>query len=182
VTVYLDPYYEVGGPLELCYPMAVSRLDGTCVQLAPGVEVPPIIVGGMSDAALKRAAAYGDGWFAMPLHPAQLESTITRLFEFANERGRQVPAVIGSVLAAIDGDPGVPDRDELTRRITDPDGMFGMPAGAVPDILANGTPSAIAERLEAWTALGAERIVVTLATGDWHRQADLLARAVDQLA
>jgi alkanesulfonate monooxygenase SsuD/methylene tetrahydromethanopterin reductase-like flavin-dependent oxidoreductase (luciferase family) len=158
------------------------ELDGTCVQLAPGVEVPPIIVGGMSDAALKRAATYGDGWFAMPLPPAQLESTISRLLEFANERGRPVPAVIGSMLAAIDGDPELPDRDELTRRITDPDGMFGMPARAVPDILVSGTPSAIAERLEAWTALGAERIVVTLATGNWHRQADLLAKAVDQLA
>src|SRR5690606_36922760 len=29
-------------------------LDGTTVQLAPGVAVPPIIVGGMSDAALTR--------------------------------------------------------------------------------------------------------------------------------
>jgi hypothetical protein len=86
------------------------------------------------------------------------------------------------VLAAIDGDPELPDRDELTRRITDPNGMFGMPAGAVPHILVNGTPSAIAGRLEAWSTLGAERIVVTLATGDWHRQADLLAEAVAQLA
>jgi hypothetical protein len=60
--------------------------------------------------------------------------------------------------------------------------MFGMPAGAVPDILVKGTPSALAERLEAWTEVGAERIVVTLAAGDWHRQADLLAEAADQLA
>jgi alkanesulfonate monooxygenase SsuD/methylene tetrahydromethanopterin reductase-like flavin-dependent oxidoreductase (luciferase family) len=157
-------------------------LNGTCVQLAPGVEVPPIIVGGMSDAALKRAATYGDGWFTMPLPPAQLESTITRLREFAHERRRPIPAVVGSVLAAIDGDPELPDRHGLTRWMTDPDGMFGMPGGAVSDIVVTGAPSAIAERLDAWAALGAERVVVTLAAGGWHRQADLLAEAVDLLA
>ena len=51
-------------------------LDGTDVQLAPGADVPPIIVGGTSEAALARTVAHGDGWFAMPLPPAQLVSTI----------------------------------------------------------------------------------------------------------
>ena len=66
--------------------------------------------------------------------------------------------------------------------MTDPDGMFGMPAGAAFNIAVTGAPSAITEHLGAWTPLGAERVVVTLAAGDWQRQADLLAEAVDLLA
>ena len=49
------------------------ELDGTTVQLSPGVPVPPIVVGGMADAALVRVATYGDGWFALPLPPTQLD-------------------------------------------------------------------------------------------------------------
>ena len=83
---------------------------------------------------------------------------------------------------AIDGDPQLPDSDALTRRMTDPDGIFGMPAEAVPDILVTGAPPAVAERLDAWAGAGADRVVVTLAAGNWHRQADLLAEAVALLA
>src|SRR3954463_14247164 len=37
------------------------ELDGRAVQLSPGVPAPPILVGGVADAALARTAAYGDG-------------------------------------------------------------------------------------------------------------------------
>jgi alkanesulfonate monooxygenase SsuD/methylene tetrahydromethanopterin reductase-like flavin-dependent oxidoreductase (luciferase family) len=154
------------------------RLAGTDVQLAPAAQVPPIVVGGTSNAALARAAAHGDGWFAMPLPPAQLVDVIGRLRDLAQEHGRPMPAVTGSVAAALDGDPDLPDGDRLVLKMTDPDGMFDMPAEAVPEILVTGSPAAIAERLDAWTAVGAERVVVTLVAGSWHRQADLLAEAV----
>src|SRR6185436_17698128 len=58
-------------------------VDGTTVQLSPGVAVPPIIVGGVADAALVRAVAYGDGWFTLPLPPAQLAPAAERLAELA---------------------------------------------------------------------------------------------------
>src|SRR5215470_6478849 len=44
----------------------VATIDGATVQLAPGVPVPPIIVGGMADAALARAVRYADGWMTLP--------------------------------------------------------------------------------------------------------------------
>jgi hypothetical protein len=78
---------------------------------------------------------------------------------------------------AIDGDPTLPDREGLVRKLTDPDGMYGMPAEAVPDILVTGGPAAIAERITAFRAIGAERVVVTLAAGNWAHQAELLAEA-----
>jgi alkanesulfonate monooxygenase SsuD/methylene tetrahydromethanopterin reductase-like flavin-dependent oxidoreductase (luciferase family) len=139
--------------------------------------VPPVIVGGLSDAALARAAAH-DGWFALPLPPAQLAPVLDRLGEHATALGRPRPAITGSVVVAIDGDAALPHRDDIAARLTDPDGMFGMPAEAVPDILVTGGPAQIADRLAAVAALGAERIVMTLAAGSWDRQAELLAEAV----
>jgi alkanesulfonate monooxygenase SsuD/methylene tetrahydromethanopterin reductase-like flavin-dependent oxidoreductase (luciferase family) len=148
------------------------------VQLAPGVDVPPIIVGGMADAALVRAVEHGDGWFALPLPPARLRPTIERLGELATERGRATPSITGSVVVAIDGDPALPDHRGLVGRLSDPDGMFGMPAEAVPEMVVTGGPSAVAERISALSEIGAERVVFTLAAGDWFRQADLLREAV----
>ena len=42
------------------------------VQLAPAAAVPPILVGGMSDAAMARAVTRADGWFLLPLAPAEV--------------------------------------------------------------------------------------------------------------
>jgi alkanesulfonate monooxygenase SsuD/methylene tetrahydromethanopterin reductase-like flavin-dependent oxidoreductase (luciferase family) len=139
--------------------------NGTVVRLAAGVPVPPIIVGGMAEPALARVATYGDDWFALPLPPAEIAPTITRLGEPAADLGRPAPAVTGSVSVAVEGDPALPDRDGLVRRLSDPDGMFGMPADAVPDILVTGGLGAVAERIDARGDLGAERVVFTLAAG-----------------
>ncbi len=154
------------------------EIDGSAVQLAPAATVPPIVVGGMADAALVRAAVHGDGWFTLPLPPAQLAPAVARLHELSAERGRDTPAITASTTVAIDGDPALPGPDALVRRLSDPDGVYGMPAEAVPDILVTGGPDAVAERLAALGELGAERVVVTLAAGDWFRQAELLAEAV----
>jgi alkanesulfonate monooxygenase SsuD/methylene tetrahydromethanopterin reductase-like flavin-dependent oxidoreductase (luciferase family) len=63
--------------------------------------------------------------------------------------------------------------------MSDPDGLYGAPADVVDQFLLYGEPEEIAERLRAYASAGATRIVVTIAAGDWHRQAELLADAVD---
>ena len=155
------------------------ELAGDEVRLAPGSPVPPIIVGGMSDAALDRTIRSGAGWFALPLPPDQLAPVVEHLGRLAEAAGREVPAVTASMTVAIEGDPALPGRSELVRRLSDPDGMFGMPAEAVPDMLVTGGPAVVAERIRALAALGAERVVVTIAAGDWSTQAELLAAAVE---
>jgi len=154
-------------------------VDGApLVELAPGATVPPILVGGTADAALRRAVRHGDGWFAMPLPPDVAAPSVDRLREFASEAGRAAPAVTGSIAVALDGDAALPDRDEIVRQLTDPDGVYGMPAEAIPPILVTGDAGAVVERVAGWAALGADRVVFTLAAGDWHRQAELVAEAL----
>lgn len=153
------------------------EVDGISVQLSPGVAVPPILVGGVSEAALARTAAYADEWFALPVPPAMVAELAERLAELAAARGRPTPPTTGSLMAAITGDPALPDEAGLLRRMTDPDGMFGVPAEAVAGSVATGGPAEIAGRLHSVLDIGAKRVVVTLAAGDWFRQAELLAEA-----
>ena len=46
--------------------------DSPPIQLAPAATVPPILVGGMSEAAMARTVEHGDGWFVLPVSPAAL--------------------------------------------------------------------------------------------------------------
>jgi alkanesulfonate monooxygenase SsuD/methylene tetrahydromethanopterin reductase-like flavin-dependent oxidoreductase (luciferase family) len=149
--------------------------DGPAVQLAPPAAVPPILVGGMSDAALARAAEHGDGWFAMAA--GGLAESTARLAELAAARNRSMPQVTASMLTALRGDPALPDEHTLTRQLADADGPFGIPAEYVRDMLVTGTTDDVAAHLADAARGGAGRVVVTFAGGDWHRQAELLADA-----
>jgi alkanesulfonate monooxygenase SsuD/methylene tetrahydromethanopterin reductase-like flavin-dependent oxidoreductase (luciferase family) len=62
--------------------------DGPLIRLSPAAPVPPVIVGGMSDAALARAARYGDGWFSMLAEPGMLAGYRARLAGMAAALGR----------------------------------------------------------------------------------------------
>ena len=85
------------------------------------------------------------------------------------------------MLTAIDGDATLPDHDGLVRTLTETDGVFGMPADQVADMLVTGGPAEIATHLKEYAVAGAERVVVSFAAGDWRRQVELLAEARDLL-
>jgi probable F420-dependent oxidoreductase len=74
----------------------------------------PIIVGGNSDAALRRAARTGDGWYGFNLtSPAHARERITRLRALCETTGRD-PSEL-DVAVALAYPPRPEDRDELTR-------------------------------------------------------------------
>lgn len=156
-------------------------LDGTTVELAPGVPVPPILVGGVAEAALERTVGHAQGWFGLPLHREQLVPLVDRLGALAAEAGGTRPGITGSAQVALSGDPSVPDSGDLTRILTDPDGLFGMPPEMVPGLVARNAGE-LAEKLATWAEVGAERVVLTVAAGDWFRQAELIAEALEQSA
>jgi alkanesulfonate monooxygenase SsuD/methylene tetrahydromethanopterin reductase-like flavin-dependent oxidoreductase (luciferase family) len=155
--------------------------DDPEIQLAPAATVPPIVVGGMSEPAMARAATFGDGWFTLPVPPSALASGMARLAELAADQGRPTPALTASMMTAIDGDAALPEHAAIVRALSDPDGVYGIPADQVDNMIVSGGPAAIAARIAELAAIGAERVTVTLAAGSWHRQAELLAEAHAQL-
>jgi alkanesulfonate monooxygenase SsuD/methylene tetrahydromethanopterin reductase-like flavin-dependent oxidoreductase (luciferase family) len=150
--------------------------DRTEVVLSPGVAVPPIVIGGNSDAAARRAGEFGDEWFVLA-GPDDIPRYRAMAAERAIACGRPAPAITTSVMVAIDGDPSVPDSDTLTGLLTDPDGMFGVPAEHAAGAVLTGGPAAIAGHLGRLAAAGAHRTIVTYVAGNWSRQTELLAEA-----
>src|SRR5205807_5373721 len=97
-----------------------------------------------------------DGWFLLPLPVEGVREAIARV---------SVP-VTANLSVAITGEPSLPSRDDVVRRMVDPDGPYGMPRDVAERILFHGDVDDIAARLHAYGDAGADRIVVTLVAGD----------------
>jgi alkanesulfonate monooxygenase SsuD/methylene tetrahydromethanopterin reductase-like flavin-dependent oxidoreductase (luciferase family) len=64
---------------------------------------PPILVGGESKRALRRAATVGDGWLGMAHTPESAAERAAALRDLADEAGRSPGAVSVTVMGEIDG-------------------------------------------------------------------------------
>ena len=54
--------------------------------------------------------------------------------------------------------------------------MFGMPGEAVDTVVVGG-PDSLSDRIGAVHVAGADRVIVSVAGGDWFRQTELVATA-----
>jgi probable F420-dependent oxidoreductase len=66
----------------------------------------PVVLGGNSDAALGRVAAFGDGWYGFNLPAAAVAERVAALAGHCRERGRSLRELSVAV-ALTDGDPGL---------------------------------------------------------------------------
>lgn len=64
--------------------------DGVSILPTPRVPV-PVLVGGRSPAAWRRAARHGDGWIALWVSPRRYAEGVATIAELAEEQGRPVP-------------------------------------------------------------------------------------------
>ncbi|MEV4221923.1 LLM class flavin-dependent oxidoreductase [Nonomuraea sp. NPDC049725] len=153
-----------------------TRLGEDQVTLGPAAPVPPILVGGNSEAAMRRAVRLGDGWVPSLISPAALRKKAVRLREIADELGRPVPSIsVGGHAILVDDPAAVAS---FTRILVDVHGMTPEEAAAVP---VTGTPAQVADRLHAYAEAGADTVGLSLDGGDWTRQAEALAEARAQL-
>jgi alkanesulfonate monooxygenase SsuD/methylene tetrahydromethanopterin reductase-like flavin-dependent oxidoreductase (luciferase family) len=53
--------------------------DDLTAAIAPGSEVPPIVVAGNGKAAFRRAAKYGDGWATIALSPDEVKAALDQI-------------------------------------------------------------------------------------------------------
>ncbi|MCF6467229.1 LLM class flavin-dependent oxidoreductase [Nonomuraea sp. MG754425] len=147
------------------------------VTLGPAAPVPPILIGGNSEAAMRRAVLHGDGWAPSLISPAALAKKVVRLREIAHELGRPVPSIsVGGHAILVDNPAAI---ESFTRVLVDVHRMAPREAEAVPVV---GGPAQVAQRLHAYAEAGADMVGLSLDGGDWTRQAEVLAEARAQVS
>ncbi len=87
---------EVIDVIRDCFdaPDDVTHLNGQEFLFRPSPPRPPIYVGGMTDAALKRTIRCGDGWIPIGIDPEPLRPRLELLKELADEAGKPMPEIV----------------------------------------------------------------------------------------
>lgn len=112
----------------------------------------PMIVGGRSDAALKRAGRYGDGWIGIWNSPRRMAEARERVREFATEAGRpDHPFQFGlQVWCSVDDDEAKA-RERVSRRM---EGFYKLPFESFERYVPYGSAEKVAEFLAAHVEAG----------------------------
>ena len=135
---------------------------------------PPLVLGGRSDAALRRAAKLGDGWLGVWLSPRRVADAAARLAELAAEHGRPVPAVLMMVFVHVTG-PGDDPEAARAQAAAFVRGQYGLPFDALARWVVVGDEGAVAEALTALRNAGAQGFVLLPAASAPLQQYERLA-------
>lgn len=130
---------------------------------------------------LRRAVAFGAGWFRAVISPARLADGVRRLRRYAEEAGRPVPSVTVAVPIQLDVPAGevAAARDALVRMVVQ---AYGVDPGQAAGVGIVGTPEQAARKLAAFVEAGADRIVLSGGSAEgWRTGHELLARTASLL-
>jgi probable F420-dependent oxidoreductase len=128
--------------------------------LAPAMRrLPRILIGGRSEAALRRTARFGDGWLPMWLSPETLRERSARVRELVASNGRPEPSVTLLILTHVDDDLER-SRSEAAEHL---EGQYKLPLHVVERWAALGPRERVAEKLQSYLDVGvSELILMTL--------------------
>jgi alkanesulfonate monooxygenase SsuD/methylene tetrahydromethanopterin reductase-like flavin-dependent oxidoreductase (luciferase family) len=162
---------------ELLSGQPVQIPDGEFVPpLLPCAGMPPLWVGGRGDAAVRRAARFGDGWLGMWADESRVARTREQLRCLAEQAGRAQPRT-GLVMFVHVGD-GESSRTEPAEFISS---QYRIPYEKVERYVATGSVNEVAERLAGLAARGVDEFVLFPAAVDHRRQYDLIAEVMHRL-
>jgi len=147
-------------------PTLLPGPDRPVVHLEPGVPAPPILIGGSSHTAMRRAARHGDGWFPSMVAPHTVRSG-RELIETENGCSKEI--VVGLV-ASLQTKRAT--KAEIARELA---ARYDIADEAATDLPITGSPEQAAERLREFIDAGATHFAVGMQGDDWERQTELLA-------
>lgn len=157
--------------------------DGGALQVhAPALEPamaapPPIFIGGRSEAALARAARYGDAWLPMWLTPETIAARAERLYQLADEHERPRPKL--ALLVGVHVDESLQrarhGADDYVR------GQYGLELQRVARWTLIGPAEQVAQQLAGYCAAGVEEFVLMPLAADQLAQIERLADVRERL-
>jgi alkanesulfonate monooxygenase SsuD/methylene tetrahydromethanopterin reductase-like flavin-dependent oxidoreductase (luciferase family) len=167
-----------GRRMDDCLAIVRGLLAGTTVdhdgevvsvheaRVTPVPPLPvPIVVGGRSDAALRRAARLGDGWLGVFVAPDRWEASRTRVETTAGELGRA--DVVWEHGLAVWVGFGDSRADAAPRLATTMEALYHRPFGDFARYAPHGPPDEIADALAAYVDAGCRTFnLIPVATDD----------------
>jgi alkanesulfonate monooxygenase SsuD/methylene tetrahydromethanopterin reductase-like flavin-dependent oxidoreductase (luciferase family) len=155
---------------------AGTAFDGVpSFRLEPGVVSspgPPLLVGGRSTAALKRAAVLGEGWISLFVSPRHFASSWQEVLDRADAEGRAPGDLLSSMLVFV-----LVDDDLQNAELSAADwlqGQFGMAPDQILPYAAIGPPSRVIEKLEGYRRAGVQHLILSPMGPDPLEQIELL--------
>ena len=129
---------------------------------------PPLVVGGRSDAALRRAARVGDAWMGVWMSARRAGEVGERLGELAADAGRQVPERLMMVFVHVaDGADGADGadaaREEAAAFVR---GQYGLPYESLERWALVGGERQVADGLDALADAGVSGVILVPAARD----------------
>jgi len=167
----LDESIEIVGRLlrgeAVDHPGPLLPTRSPALEPAPAI-VPPMVVGGRSDAALRRAARGGQGWLGVWISPRRVAEVRVRLDELAREYGRPPCRLLLMVFVHV-CEPGGHETalEEAARFVR---GQYGLPFDQLRKWVLVGTEQEVAHGLAELRDAGAESFVLTAAAADQLEQ------------
>ena len=142
-------------------------------RILPPPDPPvPLVIGGSGDAAIRRTAAYGDGWLGIFCSARRFAATVERVRAAAAELGRLAPSWFGLSLWCGLGADGVRARELLVRRL---EALYHLSAERFQHVTVAGTPEQVAVRLAPYVEAGAGHLTLVVAADSVHDGIDLAA-------
>lgn len=135
--------------------------DDAVIQPAVWPEL-PVIIGGRSEAALRRTALYGDGWLGMWASPRRFSEAIQQIDDLAGAAGRPVPTWRhGMTVWCSIGPDRRREEERLGQLMTS---RYGIPPERFARWCPAGPPQAIAEFLADYITAGCTDVGLVVAS------------------
>jgi alkanesulfonate monooxygenase SsuD/methylene tetrahydromethanopterin reductase-like flavin-dependent oxidoreductase (luciferase family) len=141
-----------------------QHFDLEQASIVPAPDPPvPIVIGGRSDAALRRAGNYGDGWLGVWLTPDRFAANVARVVAVAHESSRSTPTQHGFLAWCGIGQRRDAVRAGLAHAM---ESFYGVPFERFERSSPYGTVEEVAAALAPYVAAGARSLLITPISSD----------------
>lgn len=153
-------------------------LDDICVKPAPATPV-PVLVGGRSDAALRRTARMGRGWLGFACSPERFGQAVKLIDAEAERIGRSEIDFDHGLVVWCGYGTGDDARDRLRDEI---EAIYKLPFSKFARYCPWGTPADVAEQLAEYVPAGCGRFSIIAVGSDPGHETEAVAETRTALA